>query len=102
MSFLDELGLDEETFSWRDLALCQGTPTNNFYDDYESSPTLPFVVDEMCLSCPVMKQCLEDGIEGKEYGVHGGIYLTNGKPDDSKNSHKTPDVWKTIKERLSE
>lgn len=85
---------------WRDLALCDGADTNLFYDDYESDETVARVIDEQCLSCPVLAQCLEAGVTGGEWGVWGGIYLASGKPDRSRNTHKTEEVWEEIRERI--
>lgn len=98
---LTALGIDEESFTWRDLILCKGMDVNLFFDYYEASESVAKTIDEMCLSCPVLKQCLEDGIENKEHGVHGGVYLSNGKPDTLKNRHKTQDIWKQLKDRIS-
>lgn len=73
-----------------------------FYDDYESETQVAFVVDDACLSCPVMKQCLERGVENGEWGVWGGVYLTSGKRDKNRNAHKTPEVWNAIGEKIRE
>jgi hypothetical protein len=54
----------------------------------------------MCLSCPVRKECLQAGVENNEWGVWGGVFLTAGKPDQNKNSHKTPEVWEQIREGI--
>jgi hypothetical protein len=81
--------------------LCQGEDTNLFYNKYEQDPAIARVIDEECLSCPVLAQCLRAGTENGEYGVWGGIYLVSGKPDEAKNDHKTPEVWQAIKERVS-
>lgn len=97
---LKTLGLDAQDLVWQDLSICDQMPTNNFYDDYESSPRLAAAVDQACLSCPVMKQCFTAGILGGEYGTWGGVYLVSGKPDKGRNSHKTPAIKTQIKERL--
>lgn len=102
LSVLHELGIDPESLKWQDLALCKNRDVNNFYDDYESDTTVAKIIDEMCLSCPVMKQCLSEGMENGQWGVWGGIYLVNGKKDDNRNAHKTPEVWEEIRNRLSE
>lgn len=94
------LGLDPEELEWKDLALCSQMDTNLFYDDYESSEQVARMVDDICLSCPVMKQCLQRGTDNGEWGVWGGIYLVSGRPDSSKNTHKTTETWQEIKERL--
>lgn len=101
---LSELGLDLEELQWQDLALCRTSsmPTAEFYDAYENSSSVAKSVDEACLSCPVLAQCLQRGVDNGEWGVWGGIYLVSGKPDMNKNSHKTPDIWEAIKERIGE
>lgn len=59
-------------------------------------------VDEGCLSCPVMAQCLQAGVENNEWGVWGAIFLVSGKPDKNRNKHKTKEVWDEIKERIGD
>lgn len=96
------LGIDLEDIEWQDLAICDGMDVNDFYDNYESSTTVARVIDQACLSCPVLKQCLEAGTDNGEWGVWGGIYLSSGKPDKNKNAHKTADVWDRIRVRIGE
>jgi len=43
--------------------------------------------------------CYKSAVEKDEYGVWGGVYLTSGSIDKSKNLHKTPEVWKRLKKR---
>ena len=84
MSILSEMGLDPNDIEWYDLAACRDLPDNMvnlFFDDSEQA-------DNMCISCPVAKACLIDGEENNSYGVWGGLYLTSGKIDKNKNSHK--------------
>lgn len=100
-SIFAALGLDEDELEWTDLALCRGMSTDLFYDDYDNEQ-ISHMVDEGCLSCPVIKQCALAGINNNETGVWGGVYLNAGKPDPNKNKYKTPETWKEIKERLSE
>ncbi len=99
-SILDALGLDEDEFTWRDLSLCRGTDTELFFDLYESNVQIAKTTDEMCLSCPIMKQCLQSGIDNQETGVWGGIWLTIGKVDNNRNKHKTQEVWDEITGRI--
>lgn len=101
---LSELGLDPDEVEWQDLALCNTSeiPTVDFYDGYENSVSVAKTIDEACLSCPVLAQCLQRGVENGEWGVWGGIYLTSGKPDANRNSHKTPEVWQAVKERIGD
>lgn len=94
------LGIDLDELEWTDLALCDGMEINLFYDDYESDDNVAKMIDEACLSCPVMAQCLEEGIHNSEWGVWGGVYLTSGKVDKNRNSHKTKEVLARIKEKI--
>lgn len=106
MNFLDLLGIDQDAFSWHDLALCAQIPDPDvFFEKYEKDKTIAKQVDEMCLSCPVMKQCAQYAIDKDhlEKGVWGGIYWNgSGAPDKDMNAHKTPEVWERIKEKMSE
>ena len=96
------LGVDLEDLAWQDLAICSSMPTNDFYDNYESNERVARTIDQVCLSCPVMAQCLERGMDNNEWGVWGGIWLTSGKPDTNRNKHKTQEVWDLIRERISD
>lgn len=104
VSLLDEMGLDPETFTWHDLAMCDGIDEPDFYfEKYESDKTIAKQIDEMCLHCPVMKQCAQTGMENGERGVWGGIYWNgSGKPDANYNEHKTAEVWEEIRKRMHE
>jgi len=96
---LNDLGVDEEDLDWFHLAICKGMDTNLFYDKYESDPNIARNIDEMCFSCPVMKMCHQSGVENDEYGVWGGVYLTAGSIDKSKNLHKKSEDWKRLKNK---
>lgn len=96
-NILNELGIDQEEFSWWHLAVCRGIETNLFYDKYEIDENTAKSIDEACMSCPVIKMCYKSGTENSEYGVWGGIYLNAGSIDKSKNLHKTQEVWKRLK-----
>lgn len=97
-NIIEELGLDPDNLRWYQLAACSGTDINMFYDDYESDNHLAAQVDEMCMHCPVIKQCYNEGVSNKERGVWGGIYMDLGRVDREYNDHKTPEVWKRLKD----
>lgn len=102
MTLLEQLGLDPDDFVWQDLALCDGMDPELFYSKYENNEEDARQTDEVCLHCPVMKECGLRGMQG-ETGVWGGIYWNgSGKPDEARNAHKTPEVWARIRERMSE
>ena len=96
-NLINELGLDEQDVKWYHFAACKNMPINWFYDDYENDKELAKQVDQICLHCPVFKQCHSDGIEFKEKGVRAAVYMDLGRPDKQHNSHKTPEIWKQIK-----
>lgn len=96
-NIIEQLGLDPDNVKWYQLSACIGMDINLFYDDYESDKQIASQVDEVCLHCPVIKQCYNEGISNKERGVWGGIYMDLGRVDKEHNSHKTPEVWKKLK-----
>lgn len=104
-SLLDEWGIDPDDFEWHDIALCAGTPIPNhkediFFDKYEAEVETAKAADQLCLHCPVMKQCFFEGMDGK-FGLYGGVYWNGaGKPDKNKNSHKTDEQWEEIYRRV--
>lgn len=98
-SILNSLGVDEEDFEWKDIAICRGMDTNLFFDLYESDINIAKNIDEMCANCPVSKICYETGTSSNEYGVWGGIYLNSGSIDKARNVHKTQEAWKIIRKR---
>lgn len=103
MSILSLLGVDPSEFTWHKIALCGSIEDPDmFFEDYTSSVEHSAMVDDMCLSCPVMDVCARDGREGNHEGVWGSIYWDGqGRVDQDKNAHKTPEVWKQIRKRLS-
>ena len=96
-NILNDLGIDKQEFEWFDLAICRGMDTNLFFEKYETDVNIAKNIDEACLSCPVSKMCYDSGVENNEYGVWGGVYLNAGSVDNSKNTHKTPEICKRIK-----
>ncbi len=98
-SILNNLGIDKDDLDWFHLAICRGMDTNLFYEKYEADSNIAKNIDEMCLSCPVMQMCYESGVDGSEYGVWGGVYLSSGSIDKSKNLHKDSEAWKKLKKK---
>jgi hypothetical protein len=94
---LNSLGLDKDSLQWQDLALCLGMDTNLFFDQYETDVNVAKSIDQACLSCPVIAMCYQYGTESDNYGVWGGVYLSSGSPDKSKNSHKTKEISKKLR-----
>lgn len=102
MDLFQQMGIDKDDFTWEQLAACQEMPVNWFYDDYENDPVVAKNVEVVCLNCPVIRACAEAGMQGKEEGLWGGIYWSNGKVDKIRNRHKTPEQWALIEERIGQ
>lgn len=86
---------------WAEGASCIGLPTDAFFDHYEENPEVPNIVDEMCMGCPLQRQCLSVGVARKEWGVWGGVYLEDGEIHEEYNAHKTPQKWNELWMRLT-
>ncbi len=99
-NYLIKAGFDPQNFSWHDIASCQHLSFNLFFEDYETDKMIAREVDNICLSCPVQKECFNAGIENKEIGVWGGFYLINGEPDKAKNNHKTQEIVHKMTQRI--
>lgn len=88
----------ESDLKWMDGANCIGRTEP--FDRYETDRSYAEDADQMCASCPVVKECFEVGIKG-EYGQWGGIYWAgNGRPDERANAHKSEDYIKYIQEMV--
>ena len=101
---------------WEDLASCIGMEVRFFHKDdrsldevpegvdpsenYEDDEEIAKITDQICLSCPVIKQCLDKGQSTGQWGVWGGVYLSAGKIDKTRNSHKTKEIWKEWSNRV--
>jgi hypothetical protein len=72
-----------------------------FFEGYESDETLPDLVDDICMSCDVIKECFVYGTTTGQTGVHGGVYLNRGNIDPIRNAHKTEEDWAKIMEKVS-
>lgn len=94
---LNDLGVDKDDLDWWHLSVCRGMDTNLFYDKYENDSNIAKSIDEACMSCPVIKMCFDSGVNNKEHGVWGGVYLNSGDIDKSKNLHKTKESWNRLK-----
>jgi hypothetical protein len=78
---------------WKDDASCKGFDFNLFFDKYEEDLQLRPAIDELCSGCPVARQCFAVAISQKGWGVHGGVYLENGKISREFNRHKSKQDW---------
>ena len=57
--------------TWRDLAACEGAPSDIFYPENEFEAA---EAKAICARCPVRAICLETALRNKErYGVWGGL-----------------------------
>lgn len=101
--------LIDEIPVWQDLGSCSDLAKvaldngrgddyeDLFFDEYENDVVIAENTDNLCLTCPVAKQCGLYGVETKSWGVWGGVYLKDGKPDRARNAHKSAETWKTLR-----
>ena len=87
---------------WVNEALCAGTDTELYFDKYELDQTLAKQIDRQCMSCPVIKECFDYGVQTESSGVWGSVFLNDGKLDNVRNSHKTQEVWVRVLSLISE
>lgn len=69
------LGVELHDDKWKDRAACLGRSSSN-YDPWsppDKSFKPPGVATEICNRCPVKRECLIAGLEGREWGVWGGL-----------------------------
>jgi len=98
-NFLDKLGIEKDNIQWQDLALCLGMDTNLFFELYETDVNVAKSIDQACISCPVIEICYKYGRDSDNFGVWGGVYLTNGVRDKNKNLHKTKEINKILSKK---
>jgi hypothetical protein len=99
---LKEFGLDAAEVHWKDFAACKNLDPKYFDRYYQDKPKLRPVVDEICLSCPVFKECATEAVLHKESYVWAATYFDNGTMVPEMNDHKTDEVKARMAERLSE
>lgn len=93
--------LETDMQKWKDDAACLGMDTNIFFEKYEEQKDLAASVDRLCQRCSVNSRCFAVGVSGKEWGVHGGIYLKDGMIDKEHNSHKEKNDWFEVWQSLT-
>lgn len=72
-----------------------------FFELYEEDTAVADIVDKnVCLTCPVIKDCFVFGTEEKQDGVWGGVYLLEGDIVQARNAHKTEETWEKILEAV--
>lgn len=99
-NLLEQIGIDPRDFEWEDLAACKNYPVNLFFDEYEKGGFVAISVDQVCLDCPVAKECYARGVDTGSTGVWGGFFLINGEVSKKKNLHKTPEVVKKLAKKV--
>lgn len=86
---------------WKEDAPCLDLNTNIFFDQYEEVVDTRYMVDALCNSCPVARQCLAVAVSNKEWGVWGGVYFEDGKISREFNNHKTKSDWADTWQKLT-
>jgi len=99
-SLLEQIGIDPRDFEWQQLAACDNYPVNLFFEDYERDPITATQVDNLCLSCPVAKECYQLGVSTRSTGVFGGFYLANGEVAKARNAHKDEQMALSLAQKV--
>jgi hypothetical protein len=86
---------------WKDQGLCKGMDTEVFFDKYEADENVRAAVEDLCMSCPVARDCFATGVSQKSWGVWGGIYLENGEISREFSKHLTKKDWGQKWKRLT-
>jgi hypothetical protein len=102
MNILEDFGIDEEDVNWTDFAACVGYDPEYFSKYYEDRPELRPMVDGICITCPVFKECITTAITRKESFVWGATYFDNGSPVPEKMEHQTPEFKQKMVNRINE
>ena len=96
-TLIDFFNLEDEDFDWRKIASCVNYDDPElFFEVYEGDRITAANTDQICLNCPVIRQCFRQGFGDRETGLWGGVYLENGKVSRDSNSHKKPETWKRL------
>ena len=86
---------------WKDDAPCRDLNTDLFFDKYEEVVDTRYMVDALCMSCPMARKCLAVAVSNKEWGVWGGVYFEDGKISREFNNHKTKADWADTWQKLT-
>lgn len=86
---------------WMDDASCKNFDVNFFFDKYEEDEAFRPAIDKLCAECPVARQCFALAISQKATGVHGGVYLAEGKISREFNRHRSKQDWATTWQYLT-
>lgn len=86
---------------WKDRAACQGMDTELFFDKYEEDVNVRAATEDVCMNCPVVRDCLATGVSQKGTGVWGGIYLENGEISREFSKHLSKKDWGEKWKRLT-
>lgn len=99
--------LTDENVTWQELGSCSGMAqsalesgeeySDLFFDEYENDPVMAEQADNLCVTCPVAKQCGAFGRSTKSWGVWGGVYLKEGRVEASRNAHKSDEMWSRLR-----
>lgn len=77
-NLVELLGVEPDVADWNSLAKCRHISPELFFELSEEDDQVMSSVQECCSLCPVQKQCLKAGANGKEYGVWGGVLFDRG------------------------
>ena len=68
------------------------------FDLYEKGGAYAQEADDLCIGCPVIKECFLAG-QRNQWGQWGGVYWAgNGQPDLKANEHKSQEYLDKVEE----
>lgn len=85
---------------WVVQAACKELDLSLFFESYEQDADMARTMDNLCMGCPVIKECFESGCNTNSWGLWGGVFLIEGKPDPSRNAHKDKETWEEVLEKI--
>ncbi len=100
MNILEQLGLQEDRLAWQDLAACRRDDPKYFDKYYQDNPVVRPMVDEICINCPVIKECFTSAARNKESFLWAATWLDNGQPVSEMSDHQTKEFKQRLRERL--
>lgn len=66
---------------WREEASCKDMPTSIFFDGwFDLTKNEKKSIVEMCVLCPVRRQCYNYAVKSQSHGVWAGKDFKNGRP----------------------
>lgn len=78
-------------YDWTEKAACKGQPRDVFFPEPGTSAATR--AREICVGCPIRRECLEFAIETRqEYGIWGGMNAGERQLFENKRARRRPTI----------